>query len=329
MTTRSGRLTGPLAGVAAASLAGTAGTVAGSVLRSARPGLLDRSAHVGRRVTLAGGPVCAVALLAALPAGAPAALPAVLAAAVAGLVDDLAGTGSTAGGAVTGSIAGGAVTGSPAGGGEPVTRGLAGHLGALRSGRLTTGAGKVLAIGCGSLVSAALLRRGRAAPGALAVLADGALIAGTANLVNLLDLRPGRAGKAAGAAAAALLAVAPAGGPRQVPAGGRRPTDPGSVAALGAVLGALAAELPRDLAGEWMLGDCGANALGAAVGAAVVAGRGAAFRTGWLAVVLLLTAASERVSFSAVIAGSPALSWLDRLGTPAARRSARPAGAPA
>ncbi len=171
----------------------------------------------------------------------------------------------------------------------------------------------MLAIGAGSVLSAGLFRAGaarhRPLVRATAVVADGALIAGTANLVNLLDLRPGRAGKATGVAAGTLLLRAAA--------GPHRPAARRSAALLGAVLGALAAELPRDLAGEWMLGDCGANALGAAVGAAVVAGRGAAFRSGWLAVVVALTAASERVSFSAVIAGSRVLSWLDRLGRPA------------
>jgi UDP-N-acetylmuramyl pentapeptide phosphotransferase/UDP-N-acetylglucosamine-1-phosphate transferase len=70
-----------------------------------------------------------------------------------------------------------------------------------------------------------------------------------------------------------------------------------------------------DLQEQAMLGDTGANVLGAAVGlAAVVAlDRGP---TVALAVVLLtLNVASEWVSFSAVIDRTGPLRWFDRLGS--------------
>ena len=63
-----------------------------------------------------------------------------------------------------------------------------------------------------------------------------------------------------------------------------------------------------------MLGDTGANALGATLGVAVVAGTGLAGRGLALAVLAALTLASEKVSFSRVIDATPALRWADQLG---------------
>ena len=121
------------------------------------------------------------------------------------------------------------------------------------------------------------------------------LVAGTANLLNLLDLRPGRAAKAGALAAAATL-----GGP----AGGL----------VAGPLGATLAVLPADLGERVMLGDAGANPLGALLGLrlAAVDGRGA--RAALLAAVVALNLASERVSFTEVIEASPGLRELDRLG---------------
>jgi hypothetical protein len=121
------------------------------------------------------------------------------------------------------------------------------------------------------------------------------LVAGTANLVNLLDLRPGRAGKAAAVAATAGL-----GGP----AGGL----------VAGPLGATLAVLPADLGERVMLGDSGANAVGALIGLrlAQVCGRGA--RMAALGTVVALTLASEKVSFTKVIEATPVLREFDRLG---------------
>ena len=65
-----------------------------------------------------------------------------------------------------------------------------------------------------------------------------------------------------------------------------------------------------------MLGDTGANVLGAGAGLGLVATTGPG--TWWVAVVVLaaLNLVSERVSFSEVIDRTPPLRWLDRLGAP-------------
>jgi len=169
--------------------------------------------------------------------------------------------------------------------GGPGAKGFRGHLAALRRGELTTGAVKIGGIAVAGLASASGLRP-RAATD---VLLGGAVIAGSANLLNLLDLRPGRALKVGGLAALAL-------------------GQPG-VAAASAVL------LPGDLGERTMLGDAGANALGAILGAALVQRLpGRASRCAALGVLGALTAASEVVSFTQVIDATPPLRWLDRLG---------------
>src|SRR5699024_5719594 len=86
-----------------------------------------------------------------------------------------------------------------------VSKGLRGHLGALRRGRLTTGALKAAGIPLLALAGAAASPAPR---GGAMVLADAALTAGCANLANLLDLRPGRALKVILPAAALLAAGA-------------------------------------------------------------------------------------------------------------------------
>jgi UDP-N-acetylmuramyl pentapeptide phosphotransferase/UDP-N-acetylglucosamine-1-phosphate transferase len=189
-------------------------------------------------------------------------------------------------------------------------KGLRGHLGALARGEMTTGGLKVLGIGAGALLAAAVATPRRRASGAARsglgwaadVAASGALIASSANLVNLLDLRPGRALKAASIAAAPLALAGPA------------------ASAASAVVGAAGAAARADLAETDMLGDGGANALGAALGAALVVGAPRPVRLAALAGAVALTVASERVSFTEVIERTPALRAVDAWG----RRRATP-----
>jgi len=157
-------------------------------------------------------------------------------------------------------------------------KGFRGHAQALLAGRLTGGAVKVLGIGATGMLSARLAGRRD-------VLVAGAVVAAGANLLNLLDLRPGRALKAAAAAALVLRQPGPA------------------AAAL--VL------LPGDLHERTMLGDAGANALGAVLGLALLERAPARPALG---VLLVLTAASEVVSYSRVIDAVPPLRWADRAG---------------
>src|SRR5581483_4014345 len=85
-------------------------------------------------------------------------------------------------------------------------------------------------------------------------------------------------------------------------------------ASAGAALGAAAALLPADLAEEAMIGDCGANALGALLGWTFAHGLGPCGRVVALCGVVALTLASERVSFTDVIARHRWLAAIDTLG---------------
>lgn len=172
-------------------------------------------------------------------------------------------------------------------------RGLRGHARALQQGQVTTGMVKLVGL-TGAAAAAAAQRDRRAVDAALSTV----LIAGTANLVNLLDLRPGRAAKVTVMLAAALGR-----------SGGR---ESRALAAVGA--GAALVALPADLGERAMLGDCGAAALGAVLGWSAGQSGGRTRRAALAAAVIALTAASERVSFSAVIEGNAALRALDGLG---------------
>lgn len=255
------------------------------------PETWTRKNHRGEPVTLLEGPalVAGTAGAIALAPGLPrrlrtAAMLAALSAGALGSYDDLAGSGSS--------------------------RGLRGHFDALARGEVTTGAVKLLGIGAAGLVAGALVQRRP-----LDKLLAGIVIAGSANLVNLLDLRPGRAIKAGLVAGApVVLARSGSGSASSAGAGDRGPRGRGAGVLAAGSMAAAAALLPEDLGERAMLGDAGANALGAALGVAAAAGSG---RGGLLlraAAIIGLTLASEKVSFTKVIAASPPLNAIDMLG---------------
>jgi UDP-N-acetylmuramyl pentapeptide phosphotransferase/UDP-N-acetylglucosamine-1-phosphate transferase len=72
--------------------------------------------------------------------------------------------------------------------------------------------------------------------------------------------------------------------------------------------------LPEDLTERLMLGDAGANVLGAALGVGALLEFGPEARTATVIVLAVLNVAAEAGSFSRVIEATPALRHLDRLG---------------
>jgi UDP-N-acetylmuramyl pentapeptide phosphotransferase/UDP-N-acetylglucosamine-1-phosphate transferase len=263
----------------AGAVAARAALAAAAALTARPAGAPWRRMNYARRpVTVLGGPALAASATVTAALGAPAGTraAAVVVGAVSGLVggyDDLAGARPE----------------------QARDKGLAGHLAALKAGRVSAGAVKVAGIGAAAAVAALLTRRDRGARALVDGVLTTGLVAGTANLVNLLDLRPGRAGKAG-----ALVAAATLGGP----AGGL----------VAGPLGVTLAVLPEDLGERIMLGDCGANALGALLGLRFASIPARAPRAGLLAGVVALTLASEKVSFTKVIEATPGLRELDRLG---------------
>jgi UDP-N-acetylmuramyl pentapeptide phosphotransferase/UDP-N-acetylglucosamine-1-phosphate transferase len=161
-------------------------------------------------------------------------------------------------------------------------RGFKGHLRALRRGRVTTGLLKLVG---GAAVAVVLV----ATPGfksGRTLIVDAMLIALAANLGNLLDRAPGRTIKAG------LIAY--------VPIALVIGTEPIGIA-LAPVMGASLGLLGDDLHERLMLGDTGANIVGAALGLAVVLGTNSWFRLVVMLLLLALNVAAERVSFSDVI----------------------------
>jgi UDP-N-acetylmuramyl pentapeptide phosphotransferase/UDP-N-acetylglucosamine-1-phosphate transferase len=270
------------ASAATAVIAAAAARAAYTALTRNPPGGVTqwtRTNHRGEPVTLLEGPAVAAA-------GAAAALlaPALPARTRAALVAAAAGAGAFGG---YDDIAG-----------SGARRGFKGHLGALAHGEITTGSVKLGGIGATGL-AAALLTGGPAVDVAI----NTALISGSANLLNLFDLRPGRAIKVT------LAAGLPIGVTQLTRKSGRR--NPATAAIP---LGAAAALLPDDLGERAMLGDAGANSLGAMLGTAAAGSLTRRSRLILLTGVTGLTAASEVVSFTKVIQRTPPLHWLDMLG---------------
>ena len=169
--------------------------------------------------------------------------------------------------------------------GDTSARGFRGHLRALLRGQLTTGGLKLVAGGALALVVCS-----PASDGTLRSLArDAALVALAANLGNLFDRAPGRVAKVHIAVFVVLAVLV--GGDALVPAA--------------VVTGAVFALAGEDLRERLMLGDAGANVLGAVLGLAVVLSCAPATRTTCLLVVLGLNLAAEVISFSRIIDAFP------------------------
>jgi len=179
--------------------------------------------------------------------------------------------------------------------GEGDERGFRGHVGAFLRGRLTTGLLKLVG---GGAVAVVLVATPGFATGRRLVI-DALLIALAANLGNLLDRAPGRVIKAGVVAYVPLALV----------------LGTGAVGvAIAPVMGAALGLLAPDLRERLMLGDTGANVIGAVLGLGVVLGLGSTSRTIVLVVVAALNVAAELVSFSDVIERVPPLRALDQLG---------------
>ena len=176
-------------------------------------------------------------------------------------------------------------------------RGFRGHVRQMARGRLTTGGVKLAG---GGLLAVSVV--GRAGASDVPELVVGALVVAlAANLGNLFDRAPGRTTKVALVAVAVVAAAASA-------------DERWLLAGVVVVVGAGVGLLPFDLREDLMLGDAGANVLGAAAGLAVVLTTAVAVQAVVAAVLLGLNLLSEVVSFTRVIDGVAPLRALDRIG---------------
>lgn len=171
-------------------------------------------------------------------------------------------------------------------------RGWRPHLSSLARGRPTSGA---LKLACGfSLSFFAAIPNSKTF---LWTLVNAAVLALMANLFNLLDVRPGRAGKAFVVAAIPLMVI-------------------GAVARppLAAALGGVLAFLPFDLRERAMLGDVGANGLGAVIGLAVIAFADDMWTLIVLGILVVLHLVADKPGLSRIITAVPPLHAADQWG---------------
>ena len=212
--------------------------------------------------------------------------------------------------------------------GSGAARGFRGHLAAMARGRLTTGGMKLLGISLASYIVALVLAIGSGDFSRLPLapfiwaLPAGAGIALTSNFINLTDLRPGRALKAYSLLAAVGVISSAVGLSWMLPpVYGSAAARAIYVAAVLAIFafGPVLAVWRYDLGEQGMLGDAGANPMGAVAGLLIVAGLSDWGTVVYFVLMLALNLASERVSFSRIIESSAMLSRLDAVG----RRFAR------
>ncbi len=173
-------------------------------------------------------------------------------------------------------------------------RGWRGHARAVASGRLSTGA--IKAVGAFGLAALAVSGRGLQS---LDYLADLALLLLATNLFNLLDLRPGRVEKAFFLLLAGLVLGAWTLYPLEL---------------LGVFIGPVIIGAALTLRERAMLGDAGANLVGALAGVSLLVTLGDDARLVALAVIVALTAYGEFRSISEAIERLPVLRSLDAVG---------------
>ena len=175
--------------------------------------------------------------------------------------------------------------------GNRAVGGFRGHLKSLFAGKPTTGSLKLFGGGVVALGYAWFLFPGKWLPVTVAA----GVIALAANTLNLLDLRPGRAFFGFGLLLLPALIAAPL-----------------TFLPLWPLLIVLGIEWIADSLAHAMLGDTGANLLGALAGVFLVQSLPLVGQAIVLALLVALNLVAERFSITATIEKTPWLKWLDR-----------------
>ncbi len=181
--------------------------------------------------------------------------------------------------------------------GDATAKGFRGHFAAMQRGRLTTGAVKAIGGGLLSLAAGFLLTAPR--PLWFALLAA-LLVALSASTLNLLDLRPGRCLSGFFVGTAVIFAVLLS----------QHAAESGVF--LWAAFAFALILYPLDALGSVMLGDTGANALGAVLGVAGVIYLASVWQFLLVLILIGFQIWSERHSLSKLIENTPWLRALDR-----------------
>jgi len=190
--------------------------------------------------------------------------------------------------------------------GDDNAKGFRGHIGSLVRGILTTGGIKMLSIGLLSLFTMISLYWS-STEGLVRIIAGTCVIALSANFINLFDLRPGRAGKIYSLSLPVCLVA--------VAFGGNVFLDwPDIVSLALAGLGPLIAVWRYDIGEKGMLGDAGANSMGAFLGFLLATALPLWLLISWAVLMLALNLTGEYVSFSKIIERNRILNKLDLIG---------------
>lgn len=184
--------------------------------------------------------------------------------------------------------------------GDKSKQGFKGHISSLLNGKITTGTIKLFG---GPAVVFLALSNGIDSRGYIPVFIDVIAICLIANFFNLLDLAPGRCTKYSLVAFIAIAIVAP------------------HVEFQYFIVGVAALCFVLDVREQFMLGDIGANIIGAIVGLFAVSALSDRNALILLCVALLLNIVSEFISYSRIISRVVPLRYFDYLGQTSDRRT--------
>lgn len=188
-------------------------------------------------------------------------------------------------------------------------KGFSGHFSKLLDFRISTGALKFMGIGLVTIFTAASITDPLDAniTTVVEIVLKACVIALSANLINLLDLRPARALKSytVGVLVACLMLIIFM---------GKIWTTYSYFALVFASLGPVFASWKYDAGELGIMGDAGANAMGAYMGFLFASALPISGLVLIFALLLALNVLSEFKSFSQIIEGSKILSFIDKLG---------------
>ncbi|MFW6287981.1 MAG: hypothetical protein ACOC2J_04445 [bacterium] len=178
--------------------------------------------------------------------------------------------------------------------GDKESQGLRGHLSSLFKGRLTTGIFKVII----TIILSTIVSIQESEHIIYLLVINSAIIILMTNFLNLLDLRPGRSIKVFLIISFILISL-----------------DINNILYFLPFFIVFLIYLPYELRGRVMLGDSGANLLGAVLGYnTIILINGLPMKLFIMVILFFFNIISEKISFTEVISNNRVLRWIDRIG---------------